>query len=170
MIHLRAFTKSDFIPLIKWIDDEDSLINISGYEFSFPLTEEQLITYIRKKNSYAFTVVLSKSDKEIGHAELVLADDETYKIDKLLIGEKSLRGKGIGQAITHELLQFAFGRLNSSTVELNIFDRNIAGINCFEKCGFTAHPKNDKLYSIGNKNWTFLNMRISKFNWLLMQS
>lgn len=170
MIQLRAFTQADFGNLIHWIDNEELLITIAGHEFSFPLTEQQLHQYIEREDSYAFAVMLNNPDKNIGHAQIALSEPEVYKIDKLIIGDKSLRGKGIGQALINELLLFAFTKLNTSMVELNVFDWNISGIKCYEKCGFTVHQENNKLFNIGNQHWMAINMRISKFNWLIMQS
>ena len=128
MIKLTPFTKADFDKFISWIDNEDLLITIAGTVFTFPVTNDQLQKYLDDETSHSFNIIDTSNDNVIGHAEIVLSGDNLYKIDKLIIGDKSNRGKGIGQQVIIALLDYAFTKLNAETVELNVFDWNIAGI------------------------------------------
>lgn len=145
MIKLEPFSKSNFDNLISWIDNKELLLTIAGNVFSYPLTSEQLQTYLDDKNSHSFNIVDLSQNKIIGHAEIVLSSENIFKIDKLIIGDNSNRGKGIGQKVINELLNYSFTELNAKTVELNVFDWNIGGIKCYEKCGFVMNLKNKKL-------------------------
>jgi len=73
MIKLIPFSSSDFDALISWVDNEELLVTIAGTVFSYPLTKEQLQTYLGTENSYSFTVVDSSQSKKIGHTEIILS-------------------------------------------------------------------------------------------------
>ena len=166
MIKLTPFSKSNFDTLIFWIDNEELLITIAGTDFAYPLTGEQLQTYLDDKNSHSFNIVDFSQDKTIGHAEIVRSGESIFKIDKLIIGDKSNRGKGIGQKVINELLNYSFTELKAKTVELNVFDWNIGGIKCYEKCGFVMNPQKQATFEIGDKSWIALNMAIDKDTWV----
>lgn len=162
MIRLEPFSRDDFAKLISWIDSRELLVTIAGDVFSFPLTEDQLKSYLEDKNSHSFNLVDAISGATIGHAEILLAGDDLYKIDKLLIGDVSNRGKGIGQQVIRELLAYCFTMLNAKVVELNVFDWNIGGIRCYEKCGFKFNPDKKSTFQVDDRIWTTLNMTIEK--------
>ena len=151
MILLEPFQPGDFDRLINWIDNEALLITIAGTEFSFPVTHDQLHRYLLLSNSYLFNVVDAADKKVVGHAQLIRSGDRMYKIDKLIIGDKTNRGKGRGQAVINALLTYAFENLGADVVELNVFDWNIAGIKCYEKCGFKVNPDNKQVFKVGDE-------------------
>ncbi|HEY6977900.1 MAG TPA: GNAT family protein [Chitinophagaceae bacterium] len=166
MIKLQAFTQHDFDRFISWVDSKELLMQIAGPNFSFPLTTDQLQKYLDDKNSYAFNVIDLSNDKVIGHAEVILSGNDTCKLDKVLIGDKSDRGRGIGLEVINELLRFSFEKLGAGEVELNVFDWNIAGIKCYEKAGFCMSQNKKMTISINGEVWTALNMTIDKRKWL----
>jgi RimJ/RimL family protein N-acetyltransferase len=165
MIQLTAFSPADFDRFISWVDSEALLITIAGTVFSYPLTAEQLETYLADENSHAFNIMDVNEGRIIGHAELIVQQQNTCKIDKLIIGDTSNRGKGRGQEVIHKLLEYAFVNLGANTVDLNVFDWNTAGIRCYEKCGFVMNPAKQALFKSGNDTWTALNMAIDQDRW-----
>ena len=56
------------------------------------------------------------------------------------------------------LLIYAFENLSAEIVELNVFDWNIAGIKCYEKCGFKVNPEIRQVFKVGDENWETINM------------
>ena len=165
MIALTSFNARDFEDFISWIDNEALLITIAGNVFSYPLTAEQLQNYAALENSHSFTIVDTERNKKIGHAELAQSGKDLYKIDKLIIGDKANRGKGIGEKVINELLHFSFNSLHASVVELNVFDWNTAGIQCYTKCGFIINEDKTADFKVGDKSWTALNMTINRDDW-----
>ena len=165
MIHLEPFSAPYFDSFIGWIDSRELLVTIAGNVFSYPLTADQLQDYLSNKDSYSFAIVDQPGGKAIGHAELLSMGSGIFKIDKLIIGDASQRGKGTGQQVINQLLAYAFTRLNAQMVELNVFDWNTAGIKCYEKCGFTMTQGKSAAFQVGDKNWTALNMTIDKPRW-----
>jgi RimJ/RimL family protein N-acetyltransferase len=165
VIELTPFGPSDFDTLINWTDSAELLLTIAGDVFSYPLTHKQLATYLANEKSWAFNIVDPSRNKIIGHAELLLSPKDICKIDKLIIGDKDNRGRGIGQQVINKLLDYAFTNLDITTVELNVFDWNIAGIRCYEKCGFSMNPGKQSSFRVGDNNWIAFNMTISKNEW-----
>ncbi len=166
MIKLEPFKHSDFDTLISWINSEKLLIQIAGTIFSYPLTASQLHVYLDDEKSISFKIVDSSQNKTIGHTEIYLTSNESVKLDKLLIGDKSQRGKGIGQLVVEELLKYSFEVLKAKEVELNVYDWNTAGIKCYEKVGFILNPDKKLSTQVHDDTWLALNMTIDKEKWL----
>lgn len=162
MIQLEPFTEKDFDQLIAWVDNSELLITIAGSYFSYPLTKEQLCKYLLDEKSHSFNIADTDVNKVVGHAELVNMGNDLYKIDKLLIGDKGQRGKGTGEKVMNLLVQYAFEKLNATTVELNVFDWNTSAIRCYEKTGFKINEAKSATFKVGDKEWLALNMTISK--------
>lgn len=162
MIRLRKFSKEDYSNLIKWIDTEEILVQIAGRQMSFPVTEGQLDISQSDKNRNAFSIVDIESGRSIGHCELYMLENSA-KIDRLIIGDPSMKGKGLCRQIIKLLLEYGFNNLNQSTIELNVFDWNTAAIRCYEKAGFRKNPDKTMGFEVDNgKKWIAFNMSIEK--------
>jgi len=167
MITLEQFDKNDFERLINWVDTEEMLVQFGGPLFSFPLTIEQLKAYKNDKNRHLFKVIES-GENAIGHAELFQPEDEkTIRICRVLIGDKTKRGQGIGQQIINELLNISFVNLEKENVELNVYDWNTRAIKCYEKVGFAVNPNKTFESEMNGDVWTAINMTIEKDGWKL---
>ncbi len=163
-IKLTPFGKSDFEEFISWIVDEELLVTIAGLDFKYPLDDEQLATYLKDPKSLSFNVVVGENDI-IGHAEIILVGDGKCKLDKILIGDKDQRGKGIGEELMKVLLDYSFNEMGMNEVELNVYDWNHAGIRCYEKVGFMRNEGRGGSTKFGNKIWNYFNMSIDKNSW-----
>ena len=169
MIKLQPFKPSDFDLIISWIDSKEILLQIAGTYFSYPLTTAQLQSYLDDKNSFAFNVVETSSYKVIGHSELILLDNNICKLDKILIGEKANRGKGVGQQLTSELLTFSFENLKAEKAELYVYDWNIGAIKAYERVGFVINHRKHLLTDNDGTIWKALNMTIEKEKWMSLK-
>lgn len=161
-IKLTPFTVNEFAGLISWVDSEKLMTTIAGKVFTFPLTADQLHKYLSDVRSTAYNIVNVETGQVIGHAELVESETAMLKIDKLLIGDSDMRGKGIGGKVIRLLLMTAFNRSGIDVVELNVFDWNIAGIRCYEKCGFRFNMNKTQRFVFEDEEWTTLNMSIGR--------
>jgi RimJ/RimL family protein N-acetyltransferase len=164
-LNLTPFQPADFGRFISWLDNQELLFQIAGTYFTFPVTEDQLHNYLADGKSIAFNVVDPEPDTIIGHAEIILLGNSRVKLDKVIIGDPSMRGKGLGGQLIEALLAYAFGELQATDVELLVFDWNMAGIKCYEKAGFTFAAHEMPPFEIGGKSWGVKKMEInsSKF-------
>jgi RimJ/RimL family protein N-acetyltransferase len=166
MLKIEKFNTKDFATLISWVDSEESLMQFAGPLFRFPLSTHQLDQYIAEKNRFPFKVIDPTTNTTIGHAEIVQINPTTCILCRILIGDKNLRGRGLGQELIQQLLNKAFNGPGILKVELNVYDWNTSAIKCYEKVGFTINPDRMREQEINGKIWTALNMTINRQEWL----
>jgi len=165
-IKLTPFEKPDFDRFISWVVDEELLMTIAGFDLKYPVDHTQLSAYLDIPKSLPFNVVIDENNV-IGHAEIIRITDSMCKLDKVLIADKNLRGKGLGEKLMHALLEYSFNEIRMNEVELNVYDWNLSGIRCYEKVGFTKNPGKEQVTEYGSKSWEYFNMSIDKNTWTL---
>ncbi|MDG1174688.1 MAG: GNAT family protein [Flavobacteriales bacterium] len=158
MINLHPFTNKDFDRLINWINSEEELVQFAGPMFSFPLTKNQLEEYVNKEGILPKIVIDSESREVIGHCELNFVN-EFPRLGKILIGNKSYRGKGLGNDLV-ELMISEIKKIESSEkVELKVYERNTTAVNLYTKKGFVIQPEHTYDFELPNGEfWTNLYM------------
>ena len=91
-IKLEPFEKQDWKLLNDWIENKTELIQFAGEIFTFPIDEIQLESYLNDNNREVF-MVKCEENKSIGIAEIYNINSKTAKLARILIGDKSMRGK-----------------------------------------------------------------------------
>ncbi|WP_062047114.1 GNAT family N-acetyltransferase [Bacillus sp. JCM 19034] len=175
MIQLRFFQRTDFQQLIDWIDTPQFLLQWGGPNFSFPLTERQLENYVKNANDvnshvFVYSVIDTITEDLVGHISLGNIDkqNKSARVGKVLVGDKNVRGKGIGQRMMKEILKIAFDELNLQKVSLVVFDFNTSAIACYEKVGFVKEGLHRDARKIGNEYWSLWEMSILENEWKKM--
>jgi RimJ/RimL family protein N-acetyltransferase len=173
MIELQYFERADFQQLISWIDSSSFLLQWSGSTFDYPLTEEQLEKYIENANkedsdTLAYKVINRETKEVIGHISLGRIDrkSNSARIGKVLVGNKDVRSKGIGQQMIKAILKIAFDQLHLHRVSLGVFDFNIAAIACYEKAGFIKEGLLRDSSKNGDEYWSLWEMSMLEDEWL----
>ncbi|WP_276501450.1 GNAT family N-acetyltransferase [Terrimonas pollutisoli] len=161
MIQLRKFDQGDYDNLISWIDSEEMLIRIAGRQMSFPVTKEQLDISQSDAKRNAFSIIDSETGKSIGHCELYLLENSA-KIDRVIIGDLSMKGKGLCYPLMKLLLDYGFNILKQSAIELNVFDWNTAAISCYEKAGLKKNNDKTMEFETNGEKWIAFNMSIDR--------
>jgi|SRR5690554_370368 len=161
MITLKDFTKDDFETFKSWIHSEEELFQFAGPLIPYPVTNESLMKYIQMKDRKPLKVVLSSINETIGHCELNFMNGQN-RLSRILIGNKDLRGQGIGEQVVRKMVETLFLNKNVHKVDLNVFSWNKAAIKCYEKVGFRIiHEKTDEMI-VNDKVWTRLNMVLER--------
>jgi RimJ/RimL family protein N-acetyltransferase len=140
------------------------LMQFGGPNFSFPLTEEQLDRSMEDPNRFAFNVLDAETGHLIGHCEVYLLED-CAKLARIIIGNESQRGKGIGTQIIIALIEFVSANLNRPKIELNVFDWNLSAIKCYERVGFRINPDKRLERKVRDQTWIALNMVLDNNAW-----
>lgn len=156
-ITLEYFSSQDIERLISWITCERDLIQFAGPLFQFPLTREQLENYLKDMNRTAFKIVHKSSGLVIGHCEAYVIDKNTARLCRILIGDKSYRGKGLCLSATKELVEWCFTNLKVNLIDLNVYDFNIPAINCYKKLGFIETTE-VKISEFEGETWKSIRM------------
>jgi RimJ/RimL family protein N-acetyltransferase len=160
MISLQKFSSVDFLRLILWIRTEEYLVQFAGPNFTFPLTEEQLTKHIADPKRKAYKVILNSTMECIGHCEIFI--DKTPRLGRILIAKEENRGKGYGKLIVQQLIQICTHELNSSSIDLNVYDWNDRAIKCYKKLGFIINPEISSSVIVNGKTWISLNMQLHR--------
>ncbi|KAB2328703.1 GNAT family N-acetyltransferase [Cytobacillus depressus] len=167
MIELQYFERTDFKQLINWVSSPQFLRHWGGPAFQYPLSENQLEKYIENANrdssdTLAYKVLDKETGSVIGHISLGKIDrkNKSARVGKVLVGDKNVRGKGIGQQMMKEILKVAFEDLNLHRVSLGVFDFNVSAIACYEKAGFTKEGLLRDSRKNGDEYWSLWEMSI----------
>ena len=163
MIKLERFDEFSYDTLISWVDSEEALMQFAGPLFIFPLTCEQLANSNKDPRRHSFKVISLETGEMIAHAEIFVMES-VARFGRILIGDEKLRGKGIGQEIIKQLLEYTINVLNQSKVDLLVFDWNIHAIKCYEKVGFIVNPEIRYERKVKGETWIALNMALGNEN------
>ncbi len=164
MIRLQKFDRNDYDNLIRWIDSEEMLIQIAGRQMTFPVTREQLDVSQADPNRNAFSMIDTETGKSIGHCELYLME-HSAKIDRVIIGDRSMKGKGICRQVMDLLLDYGFNVMKQELIELNVFTWNASAIRCYEKAGLIKNLEKTMEFDTNGEKWIAFNMSIDRENY-----
>ena len=165
MITLSLFDQNDFKRFKSWIKSRDELFQFAGPIFTYPLTDEQLLTYINDPKRIAFKVSHSVTKEVIGHCVLNF-ENELPRLSRILVADINTRGKGLCKLIIHKMLEQLFIYRDFEAADLNVFDWNKSAIRCYEQVGFAINPAIVKCQMSNGEPWTALNMVILKEDWV----
>lgn len=173
MIKLELLVTEDLERVIEWNRNSspEFLLQWSG-EFEYPLTREQLescFSYeINKKETekFFYKIVNTQIDQAVGVIALKLdRKNKSGRIGKFLIGEESMRGKGIGQLALAKLIQVGFEEFYLHRISLGVYDYNYSAIRCYEKVGFVKEGLLRDSRKAGDKYWNKIEMSILENEW-----
>ncbi|WP_413374853.1 GNAT family N-acetyltransferase [Alkalihalobacillus sp. 1P02AB] len=171
MVQLSYFQEKDYQRLINWIPTEAFLIQWSGSQFSYPLTEEQIKNYCEGANTASATTYIynvhSKTNGEvIGHISLgrVNRRNRSARIGKVFIAPE-YRGLGLSTYLINAILEIAFAELALHRIELGVFDFNKRAIAVYEKAGFKKEGLKRECQFVGQEFWSLWEMAILEQEW-----
>ncbi len=138
-------TADDVLLMRKWLYDDDVVENLKGNKYDF---EEILDEYFLKSDSTHLYVI--KYDKEtVGFIKAYPMDEDMCyqcEIDfsnskdnwgiQIIIGEKSLWGKGIGTESVKVVCKKLLDSTKCSKIYLKTYPWHVNAIHCYEKSGF----------------------------------
>ena len=160
MLKLETFTELDFDRLIDWFNSKKELTQFAASLFKFPLTRNQLFTYINTTDLYPYKIIHMESKKIIGHCELNF-QNEIPRLSRILIGDKQYIGMGYGKKtiklMIHQILNL---RPETNKVDLRVFKWNENAIKLYLKLGFKIIPNNTLTFNYSkNETWVDMNMQ-----------
>lgn len=103
----------------------------------------------------------------IGHISLDNIDkkNKSARLGKVLVGDGSLRGRGIGPVMIEKVLKIAFEELSLHKVSLGVFDFNKSAIACYENVGFVKEGLLRDSRKIKDEYWNLWEMSILEQEW-----
>ena len=142
LVRLRAYEKSDLDAVMKWVNDEEVTDLLGGGMLTYPvssLTEEKFIEASAassdKQKNFAIETLAER--KYIGAISFNVIDWLNRNAGLgVVIGDKSLWGKGYGTDAMRVLMRLSFDKMNLHRLWLHVHDYNSRAIASYEKCGF----------------------------------
>jgi RimJ/RimL family protein N-acetyltransferase len=173
MIELRPFGDEGSSRLLHWVRSERELIQWAGSQlFRFPLTEEQLLAYLRagKRDppaSRIFEAFDTLGGVVVGHCELgaINRSNRTATLCRILV-DPARRGTGICLPMVKAALRFGFEEENLRRIELRVYSFNESAIRCYERAGFQREGYLRRAQLVGDEVWDVVVMGILKEEWL----
>jgi len=139
-VYLRALEPDDYETTYPWRLDEEIWANVVGPKYFVSMEYEKKWvsdTILNPGNSLKLAVCLKKDHKHIGPVSLTDIDRSNGVARcGILIGEKSLWGKGLGTEAILLMLHHGFYTLGLTRIEARQLLFNQASVRLFEKCGF----------------------------------
>jgi RimJ/RimL family protein N-acetyltransferase len=132
---------------ISWFNDLETCEHTS--HGIFPMTRSRAIEYVKDSNSpSSLTIVfaimffkgsMSRKEKDYTHVGNICLTSISYINSNaeigIIIGDKSVRGKGIGTRVIKQVIDHAFKKLNLQRVWLGTSSLNIGMQHAAEKIG-----------------------------------
>jgi len=169
MIKLEKFEIEDCDRLISWIPDARFLLQWAGPQYSWPLDRKQIAENLNKTEGkrperYIFKAVDSPAGDVVGHIEFIRVDYEklTGHIGRVLIGNPSNRGKGLGKEMLSVFIDWAFGKLRLEEVTLSVFDFNAPALECYKGLGFKRFKFMRGARRFEGESWNIVRMRLQR--------
>ncbi len=139
-VYLRALEPDDYETTYPWRLDEEIWANVVGPKYFVSMEYEKRWvsdTILSPGNSLKLAICLKEDHKHIGLVSLTNIDRSNGVAQcSILIGEKSLWGKGLGTAAILLILHHGFYTLGLTRIEARQLLSNRASVRLFEKCGF----------------------------------
>ncbi|OPH57833.1 aminoglycoside adenylyltransferase [Paenibacillus ferrarius] len=173
MITLQYFEPSDFQELISWSGDEAFLLQWAGTQFKFPLSEDQLLEYLKDSNDMntsnklIYKAVDLETNQTIGHISIGGIDrqNRSGRVGKVLVGNQSVRGKGYGKQMIQQILKIGFEDLKLHRISLGVFEFNESALLCYEKSGFIKEGLVRDARRYKDSYWNLIEMGILEDEW-----
>ncbi len=178
-ITLRKFDRDDIPRLIDWVNSggPDFFVRWAGTAFEYPLTAAQLEDHLAEAEGAeaarrVFAAVDDASGEVVGHVELSRIDyrNRSASISRLLVGEPSARGKGIGAQIISRLLDVVFGEMSLHRVDIYVLEFHVTALSMYKGLGFKTEGHLVEARRAGGKYWNAYYMAMLKEQWLGRES
>ena len=125
-------------PYIDWMQDPEVLRYLE-VRFS-DRTREGLRSFveacIRSPTRHLFAIRLIEDDRHVGNIKLQVDPHHLRGDVGVLVGERALRGRGIGTSAIRAICRHAFGTLGLAKVTAGCYAPNLASVKAFRRAGF----------------------------------
>ena len=155
-VTLRAVEEADLPTLHRWGNDPDLWSLLGGWRFPTSLNEtRQWFEGLgRDPLNQRFSIDVPGAGL-VGTANLVDIDwKNNHAFHGMMIGDPSMRGKGIGVDVIMAVMRYAFDELHFQRLDGSIIDHNEASLAVYcGKCGWREEGRQRDWYHRGGRYW-----------------
>lgn len=136
LVTIRKFDKSDINNKVKWINDSANN-KFLHYDIPIEVSKTEKWYDLNSKRRDRFDAIIEYNGIPCGITGLLSIDTRNKKAEYYIVmGERSLKGKGIATEATKLILEYSFFELNLNKVYLFTEIDNILAQKLFYKVGF----------------------------------
>jgi RimJ/RimL family protein N-acetyltransferase len=145
MVKLAPLHLEQATHFYTWLQDPE-VIEYSLSAFQQLKTPQQIDQWfaatLAQANSLNLGIYLAETNALIGYAGLSDISATNHAGEYFIfIGEKAQWGKGVGTAVTKQILQLAFTSHNLNRVMLTVSEGNTGGLRAYAKAGFVVEGR-----------------------------
>jgi RimJ/RimL family protein N-acetyltransferase len=154
LVRLRAYEKSDLDAVMKWVNDEEVTDLLGGEMLAYPVSSIAEGKFIEaaagssdKQKHFAIETLAER--RYVGAISFNVIDWLNRSAGLgIVIGDKSLWGKGYGTDAMRVLMRLGFDKMNLHRLWLHVHNYNPRAIASYEKCGFKREGvlREDRFY------------------------
>ena len=138
---LRIPEPRDLEYLYKQKNDPEISVLLGGFSTGYSMEDmKNWLEYHRKRSDEVIWSIISKDDDIcVGHVGLYNIDHRVRSAEfAIMIGDKSIWGKGVGKNSTVFSVKYAFNELNINRVHLTVMSTNLRAIDLYKSLGFVV--------------------------------
>ena len=154
---LRIPEKNDISVWYEWFNDPEVFEFLRVENCSWQDEQDYFNFQHYTLKMLTLVILEKKTQKILGNISLEILPENPHIAQLgLVIGEKNFWGKGLGTAVTREMIDVAFGNekysgLGVEKIQLDVFSENIPAQKVYEKCGFQKIGTSHKFYEKNGK-------------------
>lgn len=166
-VYLRPLEPSDAATLVPWFNDPEVARFLRRYQPMTLAQEEQFLrTICDSSTDLVLGITVRQDDRLIGCTGLHDIDPRNRHAQfGILIGDKTVWGRGHGTEATRLLIGHAFDTLNLNRVWLHVFEYNQRGLRAYEKAGFRVEGRLRQDTFREARYWDTLVMGVLREEW-----
>ena len=155
-VTLRAIELQDLELLNKWANDPEIQYWLGGWHFPINQEDQKKWFLGLSVNSIHQRFAIETADLGlIGTANLVDIDwKNKHAFHGMLLGDKDIRGKGLGVDTVMALMKYAFEELGLERLDGSMIEYNVASLKMYlGKCGWKEEGRQRNWYFRKNRFW-----------------
>lgn len=168
LVYLRPLTGEDAAAFVPWVNDAEVTRTLAIGAAVVDRQAEQ--AWIEKTNASGndalFGIVVQETDRLIGSTGFNQIDFRHRSASLgMMIGEKSVWGKGYGTEATALTVHYAFSELHLNRVQLHVYEYNLRAMRVYEKVGFLREGVLRQEHVYDGRFWDTVVMAILREEW-----
>ena len=126
-------------PYLTWMNDPEVTRYLESrfQAYSAPDLAEYIETTVSDRANHFFAIEVLDSGRHVGNIKLGPVEEQHRRGDVgILIGDRSMWGRGIGSEAVRILADWAFGALGLRKMTAGAYSTNVGSVKAFERAGF----------------------------------